>query len=141
MLPCIFSLSHDAFTNLRQDFNSNEYLECIKELIRVDRSWIPHEDGYSLYIRPTIISTYVCLFIVVISPHCLQPYLGVGPAQSVKLYTILSPVGPYYPEGFKPVKLYADPEHVRAWRGGSGDSKIGAYATLISSMCILFVVR
>jgi branched-chain amino acid aminotransferase len=44
----------------------------------------------------------------------------------VKNYTILSPVGPYYPEGFAPVKLFADPHHVRAWPGGSGGSKIGA---------------
>lgn len=26
----------------------------------------------------------------------MQPYLGVSPAESVKLYVILSPVGPYY---------------------------------------------
>lgn len=56
----------------------------------------------------------------------LQPFLGVGPAHNVKLYTILSPVGPYYPEGFAPVKLYASREYVRAWPGGTGGSKVGA---------------
>ena len=44
----------------------------------------------------------------------------------VKNYTILAPVGPYYPEGFAPVKLYADPYNVRAWPGGAGGSKIGS---------------
>lgn len=37
----------------------------------------------------------------------------------------MSPVGPYYPEGFAPVKLYADRQHVRAWPGGTGDKKVG----------------
>jgi branched-chain amino acid aminotransferase len=39
------------------DFNQNELLECIKELIRVDENWIPDGEGYSLYIRPTMIGT------------------------------------------------------------------------------------
>jgi branched-chain amino acid aminotransferase len=51
--------------------------------------------------------------------------LGVGPAPNSQLFIILSPVGPYYPEGFKPVKLFADEVHVRAWPGGTGDSKVG----------------
>ena len=36
------------------------------------------------------------------------------------------PVGPYYPTGFKPVSLLADPSFVRAWPGGSGNTKMGA---------------
>jgi branched-subunit amino acid aminotransferase/4-amino-4-deoxychorismate lyase len=43
--------------------------------------------GYSLYLRPTFISTW--------------PYLGVSAGKSFKLYVITCPVGPYYPEGFK----------------------------------------
>jgi len=42
-------------------------------------------------------------------------------------------VGPYYPEGFKPVKLYADRDNVRAWPGGAGDTKVGGnYAPTIA---------
>ena len=52
-------------------------------------------------------------------------YLGVGASKYAKLYVILSPVGPYYPEGFAPVKLYADDKYVRAWPGGTGDTKVG----------------
>lgn len=60
------------------------------------------------------------------------PYLGVGQSKQAKLYVILSPVGPYYPTGFKPVKLYADEKFVRAWPGGSGNTKIGGnYAPTI----------
>jgi branched-chain amino acid aminotransferase len=41
-------------------------------------------------------------------------------------------VGPYYPEGFKPVTLYANNKYVRAWPGGTGDTKLaGNYAPTI----------
>ena len=57
----------------------------------------------------------------------LQPYIGVGASQYAKLFVILSPVGPYYPEGFNPVSLYAGDKYVRAWPGGTGDTKIGGF--------------
>ena len=66
---------------------------------------------YSIYIRPTAIGT--------------APYLGVHASEDVKLFAILSPVGPYFKDGFKAVKLYADTENVRAWPGGVGNAKVG----------------
>lgn len=99
-------------------FDGDEFTECIKELIKVDRDWIPQGEGYSLYIRPTAISTH--------------PFLGVSKAESAKLFAILSPVGPYYPEGFAPVKLFADNVNRRAWPGGIGYAKAGGnYAPTI----------
>lgn len=92
-------------------FDEEAFLECIKELVKVDKDWIPKGEGYSLYIRPTGISTH--------------PYLGVGASNDAKLYVILSPVGPYYPTGFAPVSLLADTQNVRAWPGGTGSSKVG----------------
>lgn len=71
-----------------------------------------------MYLRPTVIATW--------------PYLGVNEAKSIKLFCITCPVGPYYPEGFKPVKLLADSMNVRAWPGGAGDAKVGGnYAPTI----------
>lgn len=55
-----------------------------------------------------------------------QRTLGVGPPGSALLYVICSPVGPYYPTGFKAVSLEATSSAVRAWPGGAGDKKIGA---------------
>jgi branched-subunit amino acid aminotransferase/4-amino-4-deoxychorismate lyase len=44
----------------------------------------------------------------------------------------MSPVGPYYPEGFNPIKLLADTTNVRAWTGGVGNTKLGGnYAPTI----------
>ncbi len=51
--------------------------------------------------------------------------MGVGPSKQVKIFVILSPVGPYFKDGFKAVKLYADPKNVRAWPGGTGNIKCG----------------
>jgi len=42
------------------------------------------------------------------------------------LFVICSPVGPYYKGGFKPVKLLATTEFVRAFPGGTGGYKLGA---------------
>jgi branched-chain amino acid aminotransferase len=61
-----------------------------------------------------------------------QRTLGVGPPGSALLYVIASPVGPYYPTGFKAVSLEATDYAVRAWPGGVGDNKLGAnYAPCI----------
>ncbi|KAL3793755.1 hypothetical protein HJC23_013317 [Cyclotella cryptica] len=93
------------------DFDRKELIECISELVRVDQDWIPTGEGYSLYIRPTVISTH--------------PYLGVTTPSSLLLYVITSPVGPYYKSGFAPVRLTTDTEYVRAWPGGTGNAKVG----------------
>jgi branched-chain amino acid aminotransferase len=56
----------------------------------------------------------------------------VGAAEATKLYCILSPVGPYFPSGFAPVKLLTDTSAVRAWPGGTGGNKVGGnYAVTI----------
>lgn len=98
--------------------DSDGLLECLKELVRLDQSWIPEKEGYSLYIRPTAIGS--------------SPFLGVHASEHVKVFVILSPVGPYYKSGFKPVRLYADTKNVRAWPGGVGNAKVGGnYAPTI----------
>eukprot|EP00461_Guttulinopsis_vulgaris_P001782 UN01782 len=86
-------------------------LACLQEYLKIDKDWIPNKFGYSLYLRPTLVST--------------TPFLGVSPPTHAKFFIIASPVGPYYPTGFAPVKLLADPQYVRAWPGGTGNIKCG----------------
>ncbi|KAG1828691.1 aminotransferase [Suillus variegatus] len=93
-------------------FDGNALLECIKELISLDRQWIPKEPGHSLYIRPTFIGT--------------NGTLGVAPPTEALLFVITSPVGPYYPHGFKPVPLHGTTEYIRAAPGGTGAYKLAA---------------
>ena len=47
-----------------------------------------------------------------------QKAIGVGPPNEALLFVICSPVGPYYPQGFKPVALYGTTEYIRAAPGG-----------------------
>ncbi len=93
-------------------------LEGMKQLIKVDADWVPHKEGTSLYIRPTMIAMDVGLGV-----HASRKYL---------FYIILSPVGAYYKEGLKPVSIYVEDEYVRAVRGGVGFTKCaGNYAASI----------
>ena len=90
-------------------------LEALKQLLAVDQAWVPSAAGTSLYIRPTIIA--------------MDPFLGVRASHTYRYFVILSPVGAYYPEGFNPVKIMVCKDHVRAVRGGLGDTKtMGNYA-------------
>ncbi|RMZ77537.1 hypothetical protein DV737_g4335, partial [Chaetothyriales sp. CBS 132003] len=99
-------------------FNGDKLIELIGKFCRLDERFIPSEKGYSLYLRPTLIGT--------------QRTLGVGPPGSALLFVIASPVGPYYPTGFKAISLEATDYAVRAWPGGVGDKKLGAnYAPCI----------
>lgn len=90
-------------------------LEGLKQLVKIDGDWVPHQEGTSLYIRPTMIA--------------MDPQLGVHAAQHYLFFIILSPVGSYYKEGLKPVSIYVEDAYVRAVRGGTGFTKCaGNYA-------------
>jgi len=112
---------------VQKTFNGPALLELIKELIRLDHHWIPQENGHSLYIRPVMSAFIICpdTFPVLTGPplfHCrlvgTQNTIGISPPDSALLFVICSPVGPYYPDGFKPVPLYGTTEYVRAFPGG-----------------------
>ncbi|CRG85449.1 branched-chain amino acid aminotransferase [Talaromyces islandicus] len=99
-------------------FDGEAFTKLIAEFVKKDGRFIPNEKGYSLYLRPTLIGT--------------QPTIGISAPGSALLYVIASPVGPYYPTGFKAVSLEATDYAVRAWPGGVGDKKLGAnYAPCI----------
>jgi len=90
-------------------------LEGMKQLILLDREWVPRSPGTSLYIRPTMIAN--------------EPHLGVRPSRSYVFYIIIGPVGAYYKEGLNPVKIYVEDVYIRAAVGGIGEAKTaGNYA-------------
>lgn len=86
-------------------------LQALKELVELEKDWVPHEPDTSLYIRPFIIST--------------EPKLGVKASDEYLFIIVLSPSGAYYPEGLNPVKIYVEKSYVRAVRGGMGQAKTG----------------
>jgi len=87
-------------------------IKALKELVKIEQGWISEKDGESLYIRPFIIGT--------------ESALGVRPSREYKFMILLSPVGAYYPEGFKPVKIMVSDQYVRAVRNGLGECKTPA---------------
>ncbi|MEW6194453.1 MAG: branched-chain amino acid aminotransferase [Bacteroidota bacterium] len=108
-------LNRSAIRMCMPEVNSQLVLQKMLELVSIDRDWIPSRPGYSLYIRPFIIATEGCF--------------GVRPSEQYKLIVMLSPVGPYYPEGFKPVPIMVTDKYVRAVRKGTGEAKAaGNYA-------------
>jgi len=88
-----------------------DQLAALRALVRLDREWIPREEGASLYIRPTMIAT--------------EAGLGVRPSAEVLYFIITGPVGAYYPRGFDPVRILVEERYVRAAKGGVGEAKTG----------------
>jgi len=102
------------------EFDEAFALGALKELLKIEKDWIPTTEGTSLYIRPFVIAT--------------DPFIGVRPSNTYLFIIILSPVGAYYPEGLAPVKIYVETEYVRAVRGGLGFTKAAAnYAASLKS--------
>ncbi len=94
------------------EIEENSVYDALKQLITVEKEWVPHSAGTSLYVRPTIIA--------------MDPFLGVRASHTYRFFIILSPVGAYYAEGFNPIKIWVSKAHVRAVRGGLGENKAAA---------------
>jgi branched-chain amino acid aminotransferase len=85
---------------------------ALTELVRLDRDWIPQEEGTSLYLRPFMFA--------------YDEYIGVRPSLTYRFMIFTSPVGGYYN---KPVKVKIETKFVRAAEGGTGAAKTaGNYA-------------
>jgi branched-chain amino acid aminotransferase len=82
------------------------FMEGMKQLVNLDKSWIPQKPDHSLYIRPFMFSS--------------DEVIGVRPSENYKFLIILSPTGPYYNA---PMRIYVEEKYVRAAPGGVGYAK------------------
>jgi branched-chain amino acid aminotransferase len=82
------------------------FMEGMKQLVALDKNWIPQKQDHSLYIRPFMFSS--------------DELIGVRPSDNYKFLTILSPTGPYYNA---PMRIYVEEKYVRAVPGGVGYAK------------------
>jgi len=87
-------------------FPENVFVEALRELIHLDRAWVPQTEGGSLYIRPFMFAN--------------DEYVGIRVAENYKFIIFCSPVGKYYSED---VKVYVGDDYVRAFKGGTGFAK------------------
>lgn len=86
--------------------------ECLTELIKLDKDWIPSNPGSYLYIRPFVFAT--------------DEYVGVRPSAEYTFIIFTSPTGPYYS---KKLKVKVEQTYTRAAPGGVGAAKAaGNYA-------------
>ncbi|MDR2627537.1 MAG: branched-chain amino acid aminotransferase [Dysgonamonadaceae bacterium] len=89
-----------------------KFEEAVVQAVRKNERFIPpYESGASLYIRPLLIGT--------------SAQVGVNPSREYLFLVFVTPVGPYFKEGFKttPVGIYR--EYDRAAPYGTGTYKIG----------------
>ncbi len=82
------------------------FMEGLRQLIDLDKGWIPEADRTSLYIRPFMMA--------------MDEFIGIKPTTKFRFMIITSPAGPYYAE---PVSIYVDENYVRAFPGGVGYTK------------------
>jgi len=87
------------------------FIESVKQLVRIDREWIPTVAEGSLYLRPFQFAS--------------EAFLGVRAAKEYMFVVIGSPVGSYFASGVKPVSLWVSSEYTRAAPGGTGAAKCG----------------
>lgn len=93
------------------------FIEGMKQLISLDKDWIPSKPDHSLYIRPFMFAT--------------DEMIGVKPSDTYKFMILLSPTGPYYSA---PMRIYVEEYYVRAAKGGIGFAKAaGNYASSLKA--------
>ncbi len=82
------------------------FLDGLRELVRLDRDWIPPNEHGSLYVRPFLFAS--------------DPWIGVGPSREYRFLIITAPVGAYYSGA---VRLFVSRRWIRAAEGGIGEAK------------------
>jgi branched-chain amino acid aminotransferase len=87
------------------------FLESVRQLVRVDRDWIPTAEGGSLYLRPFMFANEV--------------FLGVKPSSDYLYMVVASSVGSYFKSGAAAVTVWVSPDYTRAAPGGTGAAKCG----------------
>jgi len=97
-----------------------DFIQAVKTLVEVDKDWVPHVEGATLYIRPFVFANDVGLGV-----HASKHYI---------FCIICSPSGAYYAEGIDPVRIYVEDEYIRAAPGLTGFTKCGGnYAASIKA--------
>lgn len=114
-------LQSSAETILMEKFPLEMFREAVLKVVKLNEAYCPpYESGASLYIRPLLIGT--------------GPRVGVKPADEYLFVVFVSPVGPYFKEGFKPTNMVIMREFDRAAPQGTGHVKVGGnYAASLHS--------
>lgn len=98
------------------------FIKAVKKVIKLNLKFVPpYGSGASLYIRPLLIGT--------------GARVGVKPADEYLFMIFVTPVGPYFKEGFKPVDMIINRDFDRAAPLGTGNIKVGGnYAASLNAL-------
>jgi branched-chain amino acid aminotransferase len=105
-------LQHSCDGILMARLPVEKFMEAVRKAVQMNLKYIPpYESGASLYIRPLLIGT--------------GPQIGVKPSDEYLFMVFVTPVGPYFPGGFKPTDLVIMRGYDRAAPQGTGKYKVG----------------
>ena len=92
-------------------FPVERFLDAVEKVIKANEAWVPpFGSGATLYIRPYMIAT--------------NPVIGVKPATEYQFRIFVTPVGPYFKGGAKPLTIRVS-DYDRAAPNGTGHIKAG----------------
>lgn len=106
---------------LMQKVPTDVFEAAVIKAVKLNERFVPpYGYGASLYIRPLLIGT--------------GAQVGVKPADEYLFMVFVTPVGPYFKEGFKPTPVVIMREYDRAAPQGTGNIKVGGnYAASLKS--------
>lgn len=92
-------------------FPEDKFIEAVKQVVKANEAWVPpYGSGATLYIRPYMFGS--------------NAVIGVKPADEYQFRILVTPVGPYFKGGAKPITIRVS--HVdRAAPRGTGNIKAG----------------
>ena len=97
---------------LMPEFPVEKFEETVRKVVLLNQRFIPpYESGSSLYLRPLLIGT--------------GAQVGVKPAIEYLFLIFVTPVGPYFKNGFQPSKVCIMRGYDRAAPHGTGMVKVG----------------
>lgn len=92
-------------------FPVDQFIDAVKKVVDANRDWVPpYGSGATLYIRPYMFGS--------------NPVIGVKPADEYQFRILVTPVGPYFKGGVKPITIRVT-DFDRAAPNGTGHIKAG----------------
>ena len=92
-------------------FPEDRFIKAVEEVVKANAAWVPpYGSGATLYVRPFMFGS--------------DAIIGVKPATEYQFRVFVTPVGPYFKGGIKPLKLRIS-DLDRAAPKGTGDVKAG----------------
>jgi branched-chain amino acid aminotransferase len=105
-------LQHSARGIYMAEVNNDLFFTMVKKVVELNKDFVPpYGSGASLYIRPFLFGS--------------GPKVGVQPSEEYTFMIFVTPVGPYFKEGFNPVKIAVVRDSDRAAPLGTGTYKVG----------------